>query len=176
MNSFLSMALVSFGMSSYQKYMKTQNIEVKYANQYRLRLQSSRWKNSSVVNEIIKSYEGSKFVKTVSGHYQIGTLTFNFYKAELEGEEFQAFMEGLVQKTDTAYKTAPITALNRLYDGKKVLDGALKQSTYGFVDTDTIIFGLALMKGIKMFSKSPQTALGFLWWSYTILDRANKRR
>lgn len=176
MNKLLSFGLMSVGMSGYKKLMRTQKIKVVYANSYRLRLQSNRWKNKNihdfVANEMIKFPE----IESVTGAAEIGTLLFNFKKASFTQQEFDDFLNELVEVTDRAYQEAPVTALNRLYDGKQKIDHLLKRASLGLVDSDTLIFSYSLFKGIQSLNNQPQAALGFLWWSYSILDRVNRKR
>jgi hypothetical protein len=52
----------------------------------------------------------------------------------------------------------------------------LKRASLGLVDSDTLVFSYSLFKGIQSLNNQPQAALGFLWWSYSILDRVNRKR
>ncbi|TXJ64345.1 HMA2 domain-containing protein [Lacticaseibacillus paracasei] len=176
MNRLLSLAAMTMGMSQYRKILRTQSIQVVYANQYRLRLKSKRWQNKHVHVYMVEQGATLPGVIKVSGSPEIGTLAFVFAHKSLTQDEFNQFLQDLVTLTDQAYVRAPVTALNRLYDGKVKVDDIMKRATMGLVDTDTAIFSYTLFQGIRTFSSTPQVALGFLWWSYTILERANRKR
>lgn len=176
MNKLISLAAMTLGMSQYKKLLRTQKIQVVYANRYRLRLQSKRWQNKNVHHYM--TVHGADFpgIAQVSGSAEIGTLVFVFKQESLTQDEFNQFLQDLVALTDQAYVKAPVTALNRLYDGKVMVDDMMKRATLGLVDTDTAIFSYTLFQGVRLFASTPQVALGFLWWSYTILERANGKR
>ncbi|MFT8393746.1 MAG: HMA2 domain-containing protein [Liquorilactobacillus ghanensis] len=176
MNKLLSFGLMTVGMSGYKKLMRTQNIKVVYANSYRLRLQSNRWKNKNIHAYVKQRMAEFPEIETVAGSAEIGTLLFNFKKASFTQQEFDDFLNELVKMTDEAYQEAPVTALNRLYDGKQKVDHLLKRASLGLIDSDTLIFSYSLVKGIRAWSSHPQAALSFLWWSYSILDRVNRKR
>lgn len=176
LNSLLGFGLLSFGMKKYQKILRTQNIEVKYANSYRLRLQSNRWKNPAIHAYMVEQLQEKSTIKKVEGSPQIGSLLFVFTQESFTQTEFQQFLAELVAVTDQAYQKAPVTVLNRLYDGKLKANDLLKRGTLGLVDVDTALFGYTTFQAIKMFNSAPHTALSFLWWSYSILERANKKR
>lgn len=176
LSSIVGFGLLSFGMKKYQKILRTQNIEVKYANSYRLRLQSTRWKNPTIHAYLVQQLQTRPTIKKVEGSPQLGTLLFVFTQESFAQAEFQAFLTELVALTDLAYQKAPVTVLNRLYDGKTKANDLLKRGTLGLVDVDTALFGYTTFQAIKMFNSAPHTALGFLWWSYSILERANKKR
>jgi hypothetical protein len=176
MNKLLSLAAMTVGMNQYKKILRTQKIQVVYANQYRLRLQSKRWQNKHVHAYMVEQGAALPGVTKVSGSPEIGTLVFVFAHESLTQDEFNQFLQDLVTLTDQAYMQAPVTALNRLYDGKVKVDDMMKRATLGLVDTDTAIFSYTLFQGVRLFASTPQVALGFLWWSYTILERANGKR
>src|SRR5699024_5985590 len=152
MNSLLSLGLMTLGMKGYKQVIKTQNIEVKYANSYRLRLQSNRWKNNEIHSYVKEKMAECPLVEQVSGSPAVGSLLFLFKKETLTEVEFKKFMDRLAEMTDASYEEVPITALNRVYDEKIKADHLLKRSSMGWIDIDTVVVGLAAYQGIKYLS------------------------
>ncbi|WP_034989392.1 HMA2 domain-containing protein [Liquorilactobacillus sucicola] len=176
MNNLIGLGVMSLGMKGYQKILRTQKITVKYANRYRLRLQCNRWKNRYILAYLEKELSKGKNISVVQGSEVLGTLLFVFEKESFTQEEFTAFLNYVVRQTDLAYEYAPVTLLNRIYEQKIRADGLLKHATLGLVDVDTAFFLYTVIQGTRLMKSTPQTALGFLWWSYTILERSNRKR
>lgn len=175
MNNLVGLGVMSLGMKGYQKVLRTQKITVRYANRYRLRLQCNRWKNKYILTYLEKELSKGKNIKKVEGSEILGTILFVFDKESFTQEEFTTFLNYVVRQTDLAYEYAPVTLLNRIYEQKLRADGLLKHATLGLVDVDTAFFLYTVVQGTRLMKSTPQTALGFLWWSYTILERSNRK-
>lgn len=169
MAAFLGKVILTLMGGVIMKNFCTLNICVLHAMPGRIRLQCNSWKSEAVAGRLADSLRRHGLVDQVSASAITGSLLIHFRQKHLGREQFDKFMDLVVQQTKAGIELESSSAtllMSRIVNG---LDNRVKIATNGIFDLPSL-FSIALATlAVRGFRGNRANSLQQLFWVYRLL-------